>query len=522
MRVGIICQSGVSSIFSNTLIVILILSTVVSVIMLYIAIFVRRAPKSLYFSYMILSVVFFNVGYLFELSGGGYEPALLAAKIEYLGIPFIIPFLLLFVWEYCTKTTVKIKHLLILMTLPVISSVLVLTWPWSNLFYKELVYKTDGLLPRFIVTGGIVYYVYFVYSLVLVFFSIGIVLYYRRRGDSLFKKMTTSVVIATMLPAISYVINILKLGNLEIDVTPIFLSITCILLVHAVFRQGLYMLAPIAQEQIVENMNDGFILTDTQGVFIDANSAAKKLFPELCTMASGSDLPFLDELTWHDTDNDKTKEFAVTGEAGLECYYQVSQNLIETNGKPIGWSVVIHDITESKKRLDEVTKIAEHDALTGLLNRGTLYKNGKAIFAQFGSKSSAAVLMMDIDFFKRINDSYGHLNGDEVLKGVADSLVSNLRATDLVGRYGGEEFCVFLPRINDKDTMELAEKLRAGVENIDFILNDEKANVTISIGIAVYDDSRHKSFELFLADADTALYDAKNMGRNRVKRFCID
>ena len=502
--------------------VILLLSTVISVVMLYIAIFVRRAPKSLYFTYMILSVFIFNVGYLFELSGGGFESALLAAKIEYLGIPFIAPFLILFTWEYCTKIAVKAKHVIVLLFLPVVSAILVLTWPLSRVFYRELAYETDTLLPRFIVAGGVVYYAYFVYTLLLVFTAIGIVLYFRRKGDNLFKKQTTTVIIASLLPAIGYAINILKLGNLEIDATPILLSITCVLLGHAVLRQGLYMLAPIAQEHIVETMNDGFILVDMQGMFIDANTAAKKLFPELYSVVSGAKMPLFAEITWEGNENDIIKEFTITDEAEEERHFQASQNHIENYGRIIGRSIVIRDVTESKKRLDEAIKIAEHDALTGLINRGTLYKNGKTIFSQLSAKSSAAVLMMDIDFFKKINDTYGHLNGDEVLKKVADALASNLRATDMIARYGGEEFCAFIPRINGKDIIDLAEKLRAGVENTDMELNGETVHVTISVGIAVYDDSRHESFELFLSDADAALYNAKNSGRNCVKILTAD
>ena len=512
---------GVKNIYSEIMMAILFLSTLISVVMLYIAIFIRRAPKSLYFSYMILSVVFFNLGYIFELSGGGYDLSLLAAKIEYVGIPFITPFLFLFILEYCAKITVKIKHVILLMILPVISAILVITWPWSTLFYKSLEYKTDTLLPRFIVTGGVVYYIYFIYTLIFVFLSIIIAINSRKKSTDMFKKQTTSLVIASMLPAISYIINILKLGNLEIDTTPIFLSITCMLLGNSILRQGLYMLAPIALEQIVKNMNDGVILLDLQGMFINANSSAKNLFPELSTISSGSPMPKLEKISLNDDNCDMKQEFGVTSDEGVKKYYQVVQNDINNNGKVIGRYIIIYDITEVKERLDAVRQIAEHDALTGLINRGTLYKNGKKIFSQFGLRSDAAILMMDIDFFKNINDTYGHLNGDEVLKGVANAIASNLRSTDLVGRYGGEEFCIFLSRIDEKDIKELAEKLRIAIENIDFILNGEKVKITISIGIAIYDNSRHTSFESFLSDADAALYEAKKHGRNCVKFFTL-
>ena len=507
------------SIFNNVLLFSLFLSTLISVVMLYIVIFVRQAPKSMYFSFMILSVTLFNLGYLFELSGGGYEPALLAAKIEYLGVPFITPFLFLFVMEYCAKKPLTAKQIFMVMVIPMIAAVLVITWPWSDLYYKQLIYDPDAIVPRFIVTGGIAYYLYFIYTNVLVISTLIIVIYYRRKGDALFKKQTSTLVLGTTLPVIGFTINVLKIGKLPIDATPILLSITCILLGYAIFRRGLYALTPIAQEQIVENMNDGFILLDMQGVFIDANAAAKKLFPQLSALTLGSNMPVLEEITWSDDDCEIKKEFTLTDDKERKTHYQASQSLIVNNGKTIGRSVMIYDITEAKERLDEVRRMAEHDALTGLINRGTLYKNGKAVFAQFSAKSSAAVLMIDIDFFKHVNDNYGHLIGDEVLKKVAQALNSRIRATDLVGRYGGEEFCVFLPRIRAEDIIGLAEEFRISIEKLDLLLNGEKVNITISIGIAIYDASRHYSFEAFISDADTALYEAKNAGRNCVKCF---
>ena len=506
------------NIYNNIVMLLLLFSTIAAVAMLYIAIFIRQAPKSLYFAYMILSVVFFDLGYLFELSGGGYEFAVLATKIQYLGLPFIVPFLFLFVCEYCAQITLKKWHIVLVMILPLMSAALVMIWPLGDIYYKQLVYVADTEFPRLIVTGGIVYYLYIVYMNIIAFLSIGIVLYYRNKGDDMFKKQTTSVLIGVAIPLLGTIVNVFKIGNLPFDPTPFVLSITSLLLVHAVFRRGLYMITSIAQEQIVENMSDGLILLDNEGLFIGANSAAKNLFPKLSTIRPGVVMPDLEELTWSDIDIlDIKMEFGITDDTGTKKYYQASRNLIENNGKALGRSIMIHDITDDRIRLDEARQIAEHDALTGLINRGTLYRNGKAIFSQLGAKSSAAVLMMDVDLFKRINDNYGHLNGDVVLKEVAHNISSNLRVTDLVGRYGGEEFCVFLPRVNAGDIIGLAEKLRMSIENLELRLNDEVVHVTISIGVAIYNNNRHKNFESFLSDADAALYEAKNSGRNCVK-----
>ena len=503
----------------NILIMLYVISIFVSLAMLYMSIFVRRAPKSIYFSYMALAIFLFALGYYFEIVAGSYEVALIAAKIQYLGIPFIVPFLFLFVFEYCVKVKLKKRIIMAVLIPPVIVALLVMSWPWSDIFYKDLVYDTSGVIPRLIVTGGIPYIIFFAYTYVLAIASAVIVAYYRKRGDDIFKRQTSALIIGTLIPSIGNAVNVLKLSDMGFDITPMLLSVTCMLLGYSIFRRGLYMIEPLAQEQIMENMSDGFILVDMQGKFIDANAAAKRLFPKLKAISPGAEMSIFDNITQANDGSIEGREFTLTEDDGVKSHYRTSQYYIENNSKPIGRCVMVYDITEAKERLDEVSQLAEHDSLTGLINRGTLYRKGKVLFAQFELKSNAAVLMMDIDFFKNINDTYGHLNGDEVLKKVSEALAARFRSTDIVGRYGGEEFCAFLPQISGEAAMGLAEKLRAGIEKLDLILDGEKVNITISIGVAIYDSSRHKNFEAMLSDADTALYEAKKSGRNCVKRF---
>lgn len=131
--------------------------------------------------------------------------------------------------------------------------------------------------------------------------------------------------------------------------------------------------------------------------------------------------------------------------------------------------------------------------------------------------TSFSVLMIDIDFFKKYNDTYGHLEGDKILRTMADLFVHNTRSTDTVARYGGEEFVVVLPGLKKKDAKMIAEKLRKLIEDHDFFNEEVQSHdkLTISIGVANFpDDSKQPSQLLKLADK--ALYQAKNEGRNRV------
>ncbi len=162
-----------------------------------------------------------------------------------------------------------------------------------------------------------------------------------------------------------------------------------------------------------------------------------------------------------------------------------------------------HKLTEMDHRINT-------DPLTGLLNR-----RGMQFFTKgmIDSKVPFSVLLIDIDHFKRINDTYGHDEGDEVLKTLAKIMLENFRKNDLCCRHGGEEFIVIIPNVNKQEVYESAERFRHAVET--YIINNV-GRITVSIGIASWPESSN-SFTEVLKIADNNLYHAKNHGRNQVK-----
>ncbi|MBB6521312.1 diguanylate cyclase (GGDEF)-like protein [Pseudoteredinibacter isoporae] len=123
--------------------------------------------------------------------------------------------------------------------------------------------------------------------------------------------------------------------------------------------------------------------------------------------------------------------------------------------------------------------------------------------------------MIDIDYFKRINDRYGHSTGDNVIRDVGRAIKDNFRSTDIVGRVGGEEFSVILPETKISNAIYITEKLRTNIECLVFHANNEKIKITVSIGIAEY-TCNGESIESITKYADKALYTAKRSGRNRL------
>ena len=165
-------------------------------------------------------------------------------------------------------------------------------------------------------------------------------------------------------------------------------------------------------------------------------------------------------------------------------------------------------------------QLAQTDPLTQLLNRRALTERITAEMERaLRYDSTLALLMIDLDHFKRVNDTYGHLVGDDVLRDVAKLLVDTIRVSDIVARYGGEEFLVLLPETDDAGAESFADRIRAAVEEHDFTDNGEhpQLRLTSSIGVAMYPAARIESVEDLFARADAALYRAKADGRNRVR-----
>jgi diguanylate cyclase (GGDEF)-like protein len=130
------------------------------------------------------------------------------------------------------------------------------------------------------------------------------------------------------------------------------------------------------------------------------------------------------------------------------------------------------------------------------------------------------LVIVDIDNFKRINDTYGHSFGDRVLRELSQLLLANIRESDLLARFGGEELAMILPNTKRLAAFDLLERLRQQVASRVFYAADDKVSITLSIGVTQFDTQRHSAVEL-IKEADMALYEAKNNGKNQVVMFGV-
>jgi diguanylate cyclase (GGDEF)-like protein/PAS domain S-box-containing protein len=204
---------------------------------------------------------------------------------------------------------------------------------------------------------------------------------------------------------------------------------------------------------------------------------------------------------------------------GRQVWALVSASLLPANHEPQHFLVQVNDVTERKRAEEELARMAHFDALTGVANRTLLNEEvEREIAVARRHQCRLAVVFIDLDYFKHINDSLGHEAGDTVLKVIAERLSGAVRETDTVGRMGGDEFVVVLSEVADaRDVLALTEKLRAECAR-PVKLDGHEVQLAISTGISLFPDDA-QDFRTLLRFADSALYHAKAEGRNNVQFY---
>jgi diguanylate cyclase (GGDEF)-like protein len=169
---------------------------------------------------------------------------------------------------------------------------------------------------------------------------------------------------------------------------------------------------------------------------------------------------------------------------------------------------------ELLERIEKIKELSNKDYMTGLYNRRYFFESGRKLFKKAEKQNySIVIAMVDIDFFKQINDTYGHDAGDEVIKNVSGILKKRFRESDIVSRFGGEEFCILAMNMEPKHSFMLFEELRKMIEISEIRVGDKTIQTTVSIGVCATPLS---SLDEMIKQADLMLYKAKKAGRNRV------
>nr|WP_257787285.1 diguanylate cyclase [Acidihalobacter ferrooxydans] len=278
---------------------------------------------------------------------------------------------------------------------------------------------------------------------------------------------------------------------------------------------------------LFENTTDIYYRIDALGKVLMASPAVERILGYTCEAVIGQDSSMFyadprdrDELVHALTTYGKISDYEVTllHRDGTHVCVSVSSHAInDEEGNYLAVEGVMRDISERKRLERELHELASHDPLTGLLNRRAFLERATQAL-QRGQRHAWPItfMILDIDWFKRVNDRFGHLVGDQVLRRFSESVMHQLREIDHFGRLGGEEFGLVLDQCDLNEAHEVGERIRRSIETLECALMEDKPiTISVSIGASVSaaDDAR---IETLLERADQALYRAKQEGRNRL------
>ncbi|MDH5423598.1 MAG: diguanylate cyclase [Gammaproteobacteria bacterium] len=283
-------------------------------------------------------------------------------------------------------------------------------------------------------------------------------------------------------------------------------------------------------KSILKNMPDVFYRTDSKGVVTLMSPSVSNILgyePEEMMGRPLSD--------FYCTSSEREKVLAALKKGGGKAsqveaclkHKDGSKRWILTNAymrmdddnNPAGVEGISRDISERKEMEDRLLKLSRYDDLTQVYNRRVFYSEAeKQLEIARRYLRQVAVLMMDLDYFKRVNDQYGHHAGDQVLKQFVGICKDSMRHTDFIGRTGGEEFAVFSPETDQDEAIKLAERICRRTRESKLNVDGEVIKYTVSIGVAIVGKTTDKIDNL-LSSADKALYKAKASGRDCVRSF---
>jgi diguanylate cyclase (GGDEF)-like protein/PAS domain S-box-containing protein len=478
---------------------------------------------------LLVSVIFWSVGYIMEYASNQIDAKLLAMNVSYIGMMSLPVMLLIFSLRYTHRDQwLKPRFMFLFFIIPIITLILQWTKDFHQLMYYDIHLVQDT--PFFLIgkSYGSWFWVAAAYNYSLLLASIFVLIDRLFSPPRLFIDQAIYLLLVITLPAIANLIYIFHLLPIpHADWTPAVFAASAIALTLAISRHRFLEILPVARESAIELMSEGFLVIDDKERIVDFNRAMQDIIGFPPAKIHGSQLPaiILDQLK-------SSEDYAASRPANIEMELETKK---ETRCYSVHFSplhigvqhasahvLVFYDITERKRMEDTVKQIAYYDALTGLPNRLLLGDRAEqALSSSMRYSRKTAIMVIDIDRFKQVNDTYGHPAGDQVLQDISLRFSSSVRKVDTVSRLGGDEFIVLLPEISSGDTLEIIAGRIIQAVSVPFSISGKEIVLSVSIGIAVFSQEISGLNEL-IKNADMAMYAVKQQGRNGYRIYNAD
>ncbi len=500
----------------------------------------RKIPMATPFALLMLAAGLWCLFYSLEICSVDYSLKLIWAQARFIGLaPLSTLWLAVGIQHIGTIKWFRGVRWLILAIVPFSVIILSLTSSYHTLFRYNYSLLQNTQVSLIIFKNGPLFWIYAIYSYFMAGIT-GIILYRSFKGRSIIRHRQTVFVISGI--ALFIIVDILFQAGItpikQYTLSPAALGISGILMGLAVFQYRILDLAPITQSMVMNGISDIILVADDTDRLIEFNRAASELFGLDIYSSTGMFIyeihPFFSGICRSDKGVfDAHLKINNTGKD-----FEVSVEPVYFGGKHVvGTLVHLRDVTEHKRMereirqrnvelTDKIEKIealqiqlreqAIRDPLTGLFNRRYM---DEMIERDFSLAQRTGIplsfTMIDIDYFKSVNDTWGHQAGDSLLKALAAMLTEKTRKSDIVCRYGGEEFLIVLNGVASLQAHSMIENIRMSFELLITLHHDIEIKTTFSAGIASFPEHGDDAWSI-IRIADEALYIAKHEGRNRV------
>lgn len=445
-------------------------------------------------------------------------PRIVFGKLQYLGIPFFAVFWLVFTLQYTHHdsrlTPKKVRGM---MVVPVLSMIFAFTDPWHGLIWAAVELGHTPAPQLMIEHGWWFSYVMMPYNYLLLLGGVGILLNAYFASSQIYRQQILVLLLASIIPFFSSLMYLLAGVHFNgLDLTPISFALSGLIMVVGLFRGKLFEVSPISYRTVFLNTEDAVIFLDTQNHIVDLNPSANQesLFDNILGQPFNVGFPAYQHLlttppTQEVTETIKLLQFSQT------LLKEVKIRTLQSPGHHhVGSLVIIRDVTVEHQKQAQLKHFAYFDSLTGLCNRRQLEISGQLALSSAGKGLwPVALLYVDLNDFKLINDTYGHHIGDAVLIYVAKCLKTCVRQGDIVARLGGDEFVALLFKANHSAASNTRERLLLRLRQ-PLKLEDLTLKITASIGVASHPQDGCTLSEL-LHCADQAMYQEKENYRDR-------
>lgn len=469
-------------------------------------------------------------------------------KLFFMQMKIAIGALLPVSWLTMTLSLVGKRYLLksywlaLLLIIPLVSIGLTFTIQYHNFLRYDFSVDTSGPFPVLDFKNGPWWFVHLCYGYLTQAISIAFLANTLRDSRSVYARQAITLLFCIFIPAIpDFLFNMVVSPVSGFNFTPATFSLACLLLGWALSRYQLFDLSPIARDTLMETIQDVMLVFDTHNRLVDFNPAARKTPDLQFALVLGTPIEkvfgaYPQLLKASLDENLETYEIETPGNGFSNCYnLEITHLTSKPEGLPLGRLFLLRNTTAQKKANEELrlaneqlqAKLVEieqlqaklrddaiRDRLTGLYNRRFLDETlQREVSKVERSGGYLSVVMLDIDNFKSVNDTFGHKTGDIMLRNLGRMLQEHTRSTDIACRYGGEEFALVMPGMRLETVYQRVEELRLAFEKIKLTCDEVTVDATFSAGIAVYPEHAVTCDEL-LHLADQALYQAKTAGRN--------